>query len=58
MKITIKPPKPRNPLFLAARTRHAGAHKDEKSARQVRRKEKQVLRNLVSGRTTRGAQDE
>jgi len=53
MKITIKlpkPPKPRNPLALAARQRKAGAHKSDAQARQLRRTGKNDLRLYLEGR--------
>lgn len=58
MKITIKPPKPRNPLALLVRQRKAGAHDAHLTARSVRRSEKQALQSLVKGRkANRGEYD-
>ncbi|WP_253273629.1 hypothetical protein [Collimonas arenae] len=57
MKITIKLPKPRNPLVVAARTRKAGSHDGYNPARQVRRAEKQKLNQILSGRKTREDHD-
>jgi hypothetical protein len=53
MKITIKlpkPPKPRNPLALAARQRKAGSHQSDKPSRQIRRNGKNDLRLYLLGR--------
>lgn len=50
MKVTIKVPKPRNPLVAPARTRKAGAHAPYNPARQARRIAKQKLGSLMSGR--------
>ena len=50
MKITIKLPKPRNPLAVPARTRKAGAHASYNPSRRVRRLEKQKLAQALSGR--------
>ena len=58
MKITIKLPKPRNPLVAAAKTRRAGAHQSDKHARQLRRTEKHKLHLLLSGRKLEGLGDE
>lgn len=49
MKVTIKVPKPRNPLVAPARTRKAGAHAPYNPARQERRIAKQKLGSLRSG---------
>ncbi len=57
MKITIKVAKPRNPFFLLARTRQAGAHEPKYPQRSERRAEKQVLRQMLSRRKTGGADD-
>jgi hypothetical protein len=50
MKITVKLPKPRNPLVALARVRKAGAHAAFNPARRVRRLEKQKLSQVLSGR--------
>jgi hypothetical protein len=50
MKVTIKLPKPRNPLVAPARTRKAGAHASFNPARQTRRIAKHKLGQLLSGR--------
>lgn len=57
MKVTIKLPKPRNPLVAAAKTRLAGAHKSNHPARRSRRVEKHSLHLLLSGRKTEGNHD-
>ncbi|MEM4988269.1 hypothetical protein V8G57_12810 [Collimonas sp. H4R21] len=57
MKITIKVPKPRNPLVAPARARKAGAHAAHDPARRIRRIEKQNLNLLLSGRTRNGGDD-
>jgi hypothetical protein len=54
MKVTIKLPKPRNPLVAPARARKAGAHAAHNPARRVRRAEKQKLNQLLSGRRSDG----
>ena len=58
MKITIKVPKPRNPLVVAAKTRKAGVHLSDKHARQLRRTEKHKLHLLLAGRKADGDRDE
>ena len=50
MKITIKLPKPRNPLALPVRQRKAGAHKSDSQPRQMRRTGKNDLRLYLQGR--------
>ncbi|MFC5473306.1 hypothetical protein [Paraherbaspirillum soli] len=50
MKITIKLPKPRNPLVAAAKLRQAGRHDSFNPARRERRLQKQNLQLLLSGR--------
>lgn len=50
MKITIKIPKPRNPVVIAAKQRNAGAHGAYRPERHERRNEKQRLQLLLSGR--------
>ena len=50
MKLTIKLPKPRNPLALPARQRKAGAHASHNPARRLRRIEKHNLQLALSGR--------
>lgn len=45
MKITVKLPKPRNPLAVAARQRKAGSHQREE---QSRRALKQQLRRQLA----------
>lgn len=57
MKITIKVPKPRNPLVLAARQRKAGAHEAAHPHRQLRRTEKQSLQQLLKGKRPRQFDD-
>ncbi|MEO6918122.1 MAG: hypothetical protein ABI171_03645 [Collimonas sp.] len=57
MKITIKLPKPRNPLVAAARTRKAGSHEGCNPARRERRVEKQKLNQALSGRKNNGDYD-
>lgn len=57
MKVTIKLPKPRNPLVTLARARTAGAHASHNPARRVRRLEKQKLSQALSGRKTEGDYD-
>jgi hypothetical protein len=57
MKITIKTPKPRNPLAIAARQRNAGAHGAHLAQRKQRRTEKQALRSLVTGKKREGEGD-
>jgi hypothetical protein len=57
MKVTLKLPKPRNPLVAPARARKAGAHDGYHPARKVRRTEKQKLNQLLSGRKTDGSYD-
>ncbi|WP_230427321.1 hypothetical protein [Collimonas humicola] len=52
MKVTIKLPKPRNPLVAPARARKAGAHASHNPARRVRRLEKQKLNQVLSVRKT------
>lgn len=54
MKITIKLPKPRNPLAIAARQRKAGAHEDLHNARHQRRSEKQALNLMLRGKIRSG----
>ncbi len=54
MKITIKIPKPRNPVAVVVKTRKAGAHASDKPRRQHRRAEKQRLHRLLSGRDIDG----
>ena len=54
MKLTIKPPKPRNPLVAPARNRKAGAHGSHNPARRLRRTEKYSLRLQLMGRKTEG----
>ncbi|HWX03118.1 hypothetical protein [Collimonas sp.] len=48
MKVTLKLPKPRNPLVAPARARKAGAHASYNPARKVRRTEKQKLKQALS----------
>ncbi|AMO97986.1 hypothetical protein CAter10_0025 [Collimonas arenae] len=55
--MTIKLPKPRNPLVALARARKAGGHTSHNPARQVRRSEKQKLNQLLSGRKSDGGDD-
>jgi hypothetical protein len=50
MKVTVKLPKPRNPLVAPARSRKAGAHAPYNPARRARRVEKYKLGLLLSGR--------
>lgn len=50
MKITVKLPKPRNPVAVAAKTRKGGSHAGENPARNARRAAKQELIELLSGR--------
>ena len=50
MKITIKPPKPRNPLAVLTRQRRAGAHDAHLTERSLRRSEKQALQGVIKGR--------
>lgn len=57
MKVTIKLPKPRNPLVAPARARKAGAHASFNPARRARRIEKQKLNQALSGRKTEGDYD-
>jgi len=57
MKMTIKLPKPRNPLVAPARTRKAGAHAAHNPARRIRRAEKHNLNLLLSGRKKDGGDD-
>jgi len=57
MKVTIKLPKPRNPLVAPARARKAGAHDSHNPTRHARRTEKQKLNQLLSGRKVYGADD-
>jgi hypothetical protein len=47
MKITVKQPKPRNPLVPAAKMRQAGAHGSHRPTRRARREQKQELRRLL-----------
>lgn len=39
MKVTIKLPKPRNPLAVLARQRRAGSHKRNEPTRQVQKQQ-------------------
>ncbi|WP_374583194.1 hypothetical protein [Pseudoduganella sp.] len=39
MKVTIKLPKPRNPLVVLARQRRAGSHKRSEPSRQVQKQQ-------------------
>ena len=57
MKISIKLPKPRNPLVAPAKTRQAGAHASDHPARRSRRAEKHSLYLLLSGKKTDGNYD-
>ncbi|WP_238531368.1 hypothetical protein [Collimonas fungivorans] len=57
MKMTIKLPKPRNPLVAPARARKAGAHAAHNPARRTRRSEKQTLNLLLSGRKMNDGDD-
>ncbi len=57
MKITIKTPKPRNPLALPARQRKAGEHRSDHPARRSRGALKHSLQLLLSGRKTKGNPD-
>ena len=57
MKITIKLPKPRNLLALAAKSKKAGAHAAHHPARRVRRIEKHHLRLALLERKAGGEQD-
>ena len=57
MKVTIKLPKPRNQLAVAAKWRQAGAHGGYRQERRERRVEKQRLHLLVTGRTREGDDD-
>ncbi len=57
MKITIKLPKPRNPLVAPAKQRQAGAHGRYRAERSARRVEKQRLHLLMSGRGREGDAD-
>lgn len=57
MKVTVKMPKPRNPLVAPARSRKAGAHASHNPARRLRRVEKHHLRLTLSGRKTEGGDD-
>jgi hypothetical protein len=57
MKITLKVPKPRNPLVLAARQRKAGAHEAAHPQRQLRRTEKQLLQQMLKGKRPREVED-
>lgn len=57
MKITIKLPKPRNPLAIAGKQRKAGAHDSYRPERSERRAEKQRLHLLLSGRPRKGDED-
>jgi hypothetical protein len=57
MKMTIKLPKPRNPLVAPARARKAGAHAAHNPARRIRRVEKQNLNLLLSGKKKDGGDD-
>jgi hypothetical protein len=50
MKLTLKVPKPRNPLAVAAKTRRAGSHDGDAPARAARRQRKHQLHLLLSGR--------
>ncbi len=50
MKITVKLPKPRNPLAIVAKQRNAGVHGALNPKRTERRQEKQRLQQLKSGR--------
>ncbi|MFZ6758589.1 hypothetical protein ACO0K9_15405 [Undibacterium sp. Ji50W] len=50
MKIRIKLPKPRNPLAVLAKQRQAGAHGSYRVERAERRKAKQSLHKVLSGR--------
>jgi hypothetical protein len=52
MKVTIKLPKPRNPLVAPARARKAGVHAAYNPERRIRRVEKYKLHLLLSGRKT------
>jgi len=51
MKIRVKLPKPRNPLAVLVKQRHGGAHGAAQPARAERRKYKQRLHGVVSGRS-------
>jgi hypothetical protein len=46
MKLTLKPPRPRNPLALPARQRSAGAHRPSPGAR--RQHARRALRDDVT----------
>jgi hypothetical protein len=57
MKISIKLPKPRNPLVAPAKNRKAGAHASHNPARAKRRVEKYKLRLVLLGRKEEGDYD-
>ena len=46
-KIRVNIPKPRNPFALQARMRKAGEHESEKTARYIRRQQRQRLHHIV-----------
>jgi hypothetical protein len=50
MKITVKLPKPRNPLVVPARNKKAGSHDSYRPERRARRVEKYKLHLLLSGK--------
>ncbi len=50
MKMTLKLPKPRNPLVAPAKVRKAGAHGAYNATRHARRVEKHKLALLLSGK--------
>jgi hypothetical protein len=52
MKVTIKLPKPRNPLVVPARSRKAGSHASTNPERRARRVGKYKLHLLLSGKKT------
>lgn len=51
MKIRVKLPKPRNPLAVLVKQRKGGAHGAAQPARAERRKYKQRLHSVLSGRS-------
>jgi hypothetical protein len=57
MKITLKLPKPRNPLAVAAKQKAAGAHGAYREQRKHRRQVKQQLHLLLSGRKVKAEFD-
>lgn len=57
MKITIKTPKPRNPVAKPAKQRKAGEHRSKHPARRSRRALKHSLHLLLSKRNTEGNAD-